>query len=201
MKLGSLKRRKFPCPAPALCAPTPPKLPRGTHPTGIARKRKVESLVRQVHSTALASVPGARGDGPVVRMEDLQYADKVAVGDGAHSDVLFFGRRSSHPVSEFVSIQHAVLQTPPRLSPCQYLYVDGKLRTARSVRPDDRLRGADSEYDLFVLNVKREQLRGLYAPKSVHGNLVVDGVVVSSYTDVMHPGLVHKLLHPLCLLY
>ncbi|CDF37979.1 unnamed protein product [Chondrus crispus] len=143
----------------------------------------------------------SRPDGLVVRMEDLQYADKVAVGDGSHSDVFFFGHRSPHPVSEFVSIHHAGSQTPLRLSPGHYLYVDGKLRTARSVRPGDRLRGADGEYDLFVLNVKRQQLRGLYAPTSVHGDLVVDGVMVSSYTDVMHPGLAHKLLHPLRLLY
>ena len=147
-------------------ASTPPKLSRGTQATRTARKRNVASHVRQVLSTAL-----------VVRMEDLQYADMVAVGNGAHPDVFFFGHRGSHPVSEFVSIQHAGSQTPLRLSPGHYLYVDCKLRTARSVRLGDQLRGADGEYDVFVLNVKREQLRGLYAPTPVHGDLVVDGVV------------------------
>lgn len=143
----------------------------------------------------------SRYDGLVVRMEDLALAEKIAIGGGEHSDVFFFGHRSSEQTSEFVSIQHAGSDGPLRISPNHYLYVDGKLRTARSVRPGDRLRGADGEYNLFVLNVKREELRGLYAPTSMHGDLLVDGVVVSSYTDVMHPGLSHKLLHPLRLLY
>lgn len=140
-------------------------------------------------------------DGLVVRMEDLAIAEKIAIGGGEHSDVFFFGHRSSEHTSEFVSIQHSGSNGPLRISPNHYLYVDGKLRTARSVRPGHRLRGADGEDTLFVLNVKREELRGLYAPTSMHGELLVDGIVVSSYTDVMHPGLAHKLLHPLRLLY
>lgn len=142
-----------------------------------------------------------RYDGLVVSMEDLAISEKIAIGGGEHSDVFFFGHRSSEQTSEFVSIQHAGSDRSLRISPNHYLYVDGKLRTARSVRPGHRLRGADGEDTLFVLNVKREELRGLYAPTSMHGDLLVDGIVVSSYTDVMHPGFAHKLLHPLRLLY
>lgn len=170
--------------------------PSGECPSG---KRSVNVSAPIACFPADATV--SRHDGLIVRMEDLAMAEKIAVGGGEHSDVFFFGHRSSEQTSEFVSIQHAGSPKPLRISPSHYLYVDGKLRTARSVRRGDRLRGADGEYNLFVLNVKREVLRGLYAPTSMHGDLLVDGVVVSSYTDVMHPSLSHKLLHPLRLLY
>lgn len=142
-----------------------------------------------------------RHDGLVVTMEELAYAEKIAIGAGQQSDVFFFGHRSSDDVAEFVSIRHASTVKPLLLSAQHYLYVNGKLTTAETVRPGDRLRGPDGEDDLFVTEVDREQHRGLYAPTSIHGDLLVDGVVVSSYTSAIHPGLAHKLLHPLRLLY
>eukprot|EP00177_Eucheuma_denticulatum_P000732 GFKZ01001314.1.p1 GENE.GFKZ01001314.1~~GFKZ01001314.1.p1 ORF type:complete len:591 (-),score=66.26 GFKZ01001314.1:234-2006(-) len=143
----------------------------------------------------------SRHDGLIVRMEDLALAEKIAVGGGEHSDVFFFGHRNSEELSDYVSIKHTGSDTRLRISPGHYLYVDGKLRTARSVRAGNRLRDVDGKDTLFVTEVAGERLRGAYAPTSMHGDLVVDGVVVSSYTDVMHPGLAHKLLHPLRLLY
>lgn len=148
-----------------------------------------------------AAATVTRHDGLIVRMEDIRLAEKIAIGGDKHSDVYFFGHRKSDHVSEFVSIAHVGSETRVRLSPNHYLYVDGKLRTAQSVRPGQRLRGADGRDSLAVVNVKREELRGLYAPTTMHGDLLVDGVVVSSYTSEIHPGLSHKLLYPLRLLY
>lgn len=143
----------------------------------------------------------SRHDGLIVRMEDLAFAEKIATGAGHHSDVYFFGHRNANEMSEYVSIKHTGSETPLRISPGHYLYVDGSLRTARTVKAGQRLRNADGEDALVVADVYREQYRGVYAPTSMHGDLVVDGVTVSSYTDVMHPGLSHKLLYPLRLLY
>lgn len=143
----------------------------------------------------------SRQDGLVVRMEDLAFAEKIATGADQHSDVYFFGHRNANEVSEYVSIKHTGSETPLRLSPGHYLYVDGNLRTARTVKTGHRLRGANGKDLLVVISVNREQHRGMYAPTSLHGDLVVDGVMVSSYTDVMHPRLSHKLLSPLRLLY
>lgn len=143
----------------------------------------------------------SRHDGLVVRMEDLAFAEKIATGAGQHSDVYFFSHRNADEMSEYVSIKHTGSETLLRLSPGHYLYVDGNLRTARTVRTGQRLRDANGKDMLVVIGVNREQHRGVYAPTSMHGDLVVDGVVVSSYTDVMHPGLSHKLLYPLRLLY
>ena len=87
------------------------------------------------------------------------------------------------------------------MSAGHYLYVNGDLRTAGVVKPGDKLRGSDWEDNLLVTEVKTETGRGLYAPTSMHGDLLVEGVVVSSYTNAVHPGVAHKLLHPLRLLY
>lgn len=143
----------------------------------------------------------SRHDGLVVRMEDLAIAEKIAIGGGKHSDVFFFGHRKSDHVSEFVSISHTGSDKPLRISPSHYLYVDGKLGTARTVQTGQKLRDENGADSLVVVKVGREELRGLYAPASLDGDLLVDGVVVSSYTDVLHPGMAHRLLQPLRLLY
>ena len=43
--------------------------------------------------------------------------------------------------------------------------------------------------------------RGLYNPHTLHGDVVVDGVLTSTYTGVVHPALAHALLAPLRQLY
>ncbi|PXF45747.1 Desert hedgehog protein B [Gracilariopsis chorda] len=148
-----------------------------------------------------ASAAVRRHDGAVLTMEQLAVAERIAVGAGQHSDLFFFGHRAPHAVSEFVSIRHGASDKPLRISPQHYLYVNGKLGTAKTVRVGDRLRGADGVDNVLVTAVDREAHRGLYAPTSMHGDLLVDDIVVSSYTSALPPHLAHKLLHPLRLLY
>lgn len=140
-------------------------------------------------------------EGRVVTMEELAAREKIAVGGGEHSDVFFFGHRAGDVEAEYLRIEHTGSKAPLRMSESHYLYVNGALRIAGTVRAGDRLRGADGKDTVTVLYVSREKGQGMYAPTSVHGDLLVDGVVVSSYTDAIHPGLAHRLLYPLRLLY
>jgi uncharacterized protein YjbI with pentapeptide repeats len=136
--------------------------------------------------------------GQYVRMDQLQHADRVAVGGGDHSDVFFFGHRNPNARTAFVRIEStSKADQPLYISPGHYLYVNGRLATAGTVRIGDKLRGPDNADNVAVLAVSREDRSGLFAPASLHGDLLVDGVVVSSYTDAMHPMSAHRLLEPM----
>lgn len=138
--------------------------------------------------------------GVAVQMSDLQHGERIAVGSGQHSDVFFFGHRSRAATAEFVEISHSGVESPLLISPGHYLYVNGRLSTAESVRPGDILSDADG-FQIFAFSVKRIQDVGVYAPASLDGDLIVNGVRVSSYTSALHPTLAHWLLSPLRLAY
>lgn len=140
--------------------------------------------------------------GEVITMEQLALNEKIAIGNGKHSDIYFFGHRDSEEDTEFIKLSHnAQHQKPLKLSASHYLYVNGLLRTAGSVVVGDVLRGENGNDDLIVMDVEKVEGKGVYAPTSLHGDLLVDGVIVSSYTDAIHPTTAHRLLHPLRLLY
>ncbi|KAG7265677.1 hypothetical protein CRUP_027754 [Coryphaenoides rupestris] len=52
-----------------------------------------------------------------------------------------------------------------------------------------------------VTSVGLRRSRGLYAPLTLHGSLVVDGVLASCYAAVDQPGLAHRALAPLRLIH
>lgn len=135
-------------------------------------------------------------DGKLVRMEDLSHTHRVAVGGGEHSDVFFFGHRNPTELSTFVHIQTTSSGKELRLSPGHYLYANSKLVTARTVVVGDKLETGNGEA-VTVTSIRTQLARGIFAPATVHGNLVVDGIVVSSYTDALHPRVAHTLLAPL----
>lgn len=135
-------------------------------------------------------------DGKLVRMEDLSHAHRIAIGGGKHSDVFFFGHRNPAEMSTFVHIQTASTGKELRLSAGHYLYANSKLVTARTVTVGDTLETGDGQ-TVTVTSIRKQLARGVYAPATLHGNLVVDGIVVSSYTDAVHPRVAHTLLTPL----
>ena len=135
-----------------------------------------------------------------IKMANLRHGERVAVGSGSHSDVYFFGHHSPNRMSMFVEISHTGQDKVLRISPGHYLYVNDKLATAESVKVGDTLVDSDG-FSLIVTDVNRVMDTGLYAPTSLHGDLIVDGVRVSSYTSAIHPTLAHHLLSPLRLAY
>jgi len=138
--------------------------------------------------------------GNSVRMLDVKHGTSVSVGQGEHSEVYFFGHKNSDVTARYVRISHSGDNSPLHISQGHYLYVNGKLSTAASVRTGDLLSDADG-YHLIVQKVDTVVERGVFAPTSLHGDLIVDGVHVSSYTDTIHPTLAHYLLAPIRIAY
>lgn len=143
-------------------------------------------------------------NGGLVRMDEVLAGHRVAIDHESHSDVFFFGHKKPEAVSEFVRMDTAHSQktgaSPLRISPGHYLYVNGGLATARSVKVGDNVKLADGS-STPILAIRTEMRQGVFAPTTLHGDLVVDGILVSSYTDAIHPRLAHVLLHPLRLVY
>jgi hypothetical protein len=52
-----------------------------------------------------------------------------------------------------------------------------------------------------VVSTTLVEATGLYNPQTIHGDIVVDGIVASTYTTAVDPQVAHGLLAPLRVLY
>lgn len=137
-------------------------------------------------------------NGVVKKMEDIQVGDRVKVDVDTFSDVFAFSHLVKNDVSSFVRIEageHAI-----ELTAGHYLPLNGRLTVAGQAKLGDVLllgNGTNAPIDEIRL-VKR---RGLYSPQTLHGNIVIDGIVASTHTKWFHPYLADALLMPIRALY
>lgn len=149
-------------------------------------------------STA-ACFPGdaflTRPDGTNISMKDINAGDSIQVSPFDHSSKIFAfthrERSGAHPYVE-ISFPNGMSLT---LSENHYTYADGRLVSAGEVQLGQKMTSGTGE-TLTVWDVRRVWKTGRYAPHSIHGDLVVNGVVVSAYTTEVHPSLAHALLAP-----
>jgi hypothetical protein len=132
-------------------------------------------------------------DGSTVPMHALAPGDSVQVSTGgATSDVFMFTHRDRATQSEFVTLETAA-GVSVTLTPGHYLYVNGALAAAKTAAVGDALMLAGGSLSA-ITKVSRSVGTGLYNPQTLHGDLIVDGVLVSTYTTAVEPGLAHALL-------
>jgi hypothetical protein len=133
-------------------------------------------------------------NGKKTAMADLNVGDHVRVGPSEFSEVYMFTHKDAEVKAKFVKISTAAEQSI-RLTAGHYLYVNGKLQTARTVKVGDMVSAGN------VTAVSAEWADGLYNPHTMAGDIVVDGVLTSTYTDALMPKLAHALLWPVRMLY
>jgi len=195
--------------ATATPAPPPPTRPPTPTPTPTASPTPAPTRSPTATPTAgPSSTPDAGRDscfpatarvalanGTAVAMHALTVGDAVRVSAAAThvSPVIAWSHRHPAAVSAFVALTHTrgVLTA----SPGHYVYANGARLTARSVAVGDVLPTADGG-GARVTRVAAVTATGLYNAHTAHGDLVVDGVVVSTYTDAVHPAVAHALLAP-----
>lgn len=143
-------------------------------------------------------------DGRTAAMTELRIGDRVAVEPKTdakhitqHSPIILFSHRLT-PSSTLFPFLNITLDNSASLliSDNHYVYVDHSalMLPARLVRQrTHRVRIADGSLRR-VMKVRRTFARGLYAPQTAHGDIVVDGVVVSTYTTDVHPTFAHHVL-------
>ena len=137
--------------------------------------------------------------GAVKTMAQLAIGDRVLVGKNSFSEVYMFSHRNIDADSSFVQVA-AENNTTLRLTLDHYLYVNGKLATAKTVTPGDQLLAANGDA-IKVLSVSAVRASGLYNPHTLHGDIVVDGVCTSTYTASIAPALAHAALWPVRMAY
>lgn len=132
-------------------------------------------------------------------MRSLKLGDRVKVGLGAFSDVYMFTHKIPEGRFEFVEIitasGHAF-----RATSGHYLYANDVLAPAGAILVGDRMRLGDGSESPAV-SVERVVDEGIFAPQTVHGDILVNGIVSSTYTTFISPPLAHKVLVPMRVLY
>jgi hypothetical protein len=132
-------------------------------------------------------------------MENLSVGDNVLVKSGSYSEIFMFSHRLAATNSDFVKITtvsgHSLMLTPNH-----YLYVNSKLAVASVVKVGDSLTLGDGSSAL-VTKVAHEWAAGLYNPHTMDGDIVVDGILTSTYTSDIAPSLAHAALWPVRMLH
>lgn len=129
------------------------------------------------------------------RVQDVRTGDRVvAARGGLSSPVIGWTHRDATVVSQFVELVLAA-GIHLTLSPRHYLYADGRLAPARTVRAGQRLRLVGGGNGT-VVDVRSVWRLGLYNLQTEVGDVVVDGVVCSTYTEFLPAVTAHSLLLP-----
>lgn len=145
-----------------------------------------------------------RRDGRRVRMDALRIGDEVVVGitgEGLQmfSKVYAFSHADSGAISEFVVLEVSNNQTLA-VSPGHYVRVGrgtrSGLRTADDVEVGDVLTGGEGQ-SVTVRRTGRSRERGLYNPHTLHGDIMVDEILTSTFTSHIAVRCGEALLLPL----
>jgi len=155
------------------------------------------------------------------RLDELAIGDEIADGSGGFSVVHTFGHREIGPTATmhtFVALHwgnntqnssgRAVALGVLHLSSNHLLYVDGSLKPARNVRVGEILRrqivdGDGTMHTELVRIVAARQVRklGLVNPHTMSGEILVEGIHVSCYTQTINSRIAHAMLAPLRAVY
>lgn len=133
-------------------------------------------------------------DGSRVRMRDLAINAKIRVSTREYSHVFMFSHRKRGTWRKFVRIATACGREIS-LTEGHMLYVNGRLAAARDTKLGDLVRLAAGG-DGVVKIVSRRWAEGLYNPHTLHGDIVVDGIVASTYTTRLDARKAHAVLGP-----
>jgi hypothetical protein len=114
-----------------------------------------------------------------VTMDQVHIGDYVHIGQGKYSKVYSFSHIDRDLEAEFFQIHLIDLDAPLELTPDHMVYVFGHPVRGSDVKVGDML----GEH--MVSSVQVIKRRGVYAPVTYSGNLLVSGVSVSSYVAVL----------------
>lgn len=130
-------------------------------------------------------------DGAMRRMDEVNVGDVVKVGVGEYSPVILFTHRLVSGSFRFVNLQTA--KAALKVSAGHFIYVNGALAAAQTVRVGDAIASGDGE-SAIVVNVDAVEGEGLFNPQTAQGDVVVDGFLSSTYTTAVDPAFAHAAL-------
>ena len=131
-------------------------------------------------------------NGALRYMQELRAGDVVRVGKDEVSVVYAFTHRKRDVIAKFVQLETE--NNTLILSAAHMVYANGRAVRADAVKMGDFLRTVGGVQS--VRAVRWVWKYGLYAPHTLQGDIVVNGVVASSYTALVPRYAAHALLAP-----
>jgi uncharacterized protein YjbI with pentapeptide repeats len=169
-----------------------------------AGSRKVNPNVKGSCFPSHATV--ALESGETKRMDQLAVGERVLSAPGVYSDVYMFAHHLPSAEALFLSLDTAA-GVSLSLTSGHYIYLSHRADTSPVLAPASsaiphvsRVLLANGSTAL-VTGARFSRSTGVYNPQTVHGDIVVNGVVASTYTTAVAPAVAHGLLAPLRTLY
>lgn len=137
-------------------------------------------------------------DGRILQMHELNVGHLVQVAPHQYSPIFMFTHRVPTISYTFVRLRTAKGFTI-RLTASHFIYANSRLVPASHVSVGQTLSlvdGAD-----VVVSVDSVNAKGLYNPQTLHGDIMVDGVRVSTYTKALSYRASHSALTPFRVLF
>jgi hypothetical protein len=132
----------------------------------------------------------------MVKMDTVRIGDFVRVADNQFSQIYSFGHLDKEMVAEYLQIFSGNAHDAPlEVTRNHMVYVStGQIVLALQVRVGDQLQGMDHP----VVKIQSIQRRGVYAPVTFAGDIMVSGVMASSYVSLLngiHPPIMNAASH------
>ncbi|CAH1258743.1 GIMAP7 [Branchiostoma lanceolatum] len=179
--------------------------------------RQIEAEIRKDMAMTGACFPASAhlllADGKSVSMSSVEVGQKVRIGSTnvatLQEDTVYL---FSHKKQDATALSLSITTKSGKnvtLSAGHFLvvadgYAETALLPARALHVGDTLLTVVSGEEMLcqdtVIKITWTWTHGLYCPHTTSGSMIVDGVLVSCYTEIMNPRLAHALLSPISLL-
>lgn len=139
--------------------------------------------------------------GEFISMAEVRIGDSVRVSKDTFSEVFLFSHRTaSNSAPYYIELSTYATNKTLTVTSGHYLRVNDGLVSAELVKSGDHILTASNGW-ASVSAVRVVRSSGLYNPHTVHGDIVVNGFVASTYTTAVPTRVAYGLLAPLRTLY
>jgi hypothetical protein len=126
-----------------------------------------------------------------VAMKELRIGDIVKTAPGRYQPVYAFGHFHESKLAEFLQIHTAAAKTPLEITGSHFIFIEGKGSPVRadSVRVGDVVHYSaassnSASVGAVVTNISKVTRRGIYAPLTSDGTVIVNGIKASTYAII-----------------
>lgn len=162
-------------------------------PKSIAESSGTSASGRSTRSACFpASATVTLGDGESRRMDELKIGDEVLVCSGEYSPVFMFTHKFDVGMYSFVRFI-LIDDSDLLVTAGHFVYINGALKDAQSANVGDTVEKANGD-SVAIKTIEIVQENGLYNPQTEHGDIIVNDIRVSTYTERIPPSAAHALL-------
>jgi len=135
------------------------------------------------------SVVVEKNMGPM-KIKDIQIGNIIQSSYGGFSRIYSFGHRNVNAITNFLQIHYTIgggkLFGSIEITPNHLMSINSFMLPASSVQVGDRLQG-NTEEEMIVSKILNIRSRGVYAPFTESGTVLINNVLASSYVT-LQPG-------------